>query len=480
MIAALFLTTNFLSPGFADNIALPEIGDPSGNVLSPAAEKQLGQAFMRSIRAYQPVITDPLMSSYIESLGARLVRKSADPGRQFHFFLIHDNQINAFAGPGGYIGVYTGLFLATESESELASVVAHEIAHVTQNHLVRTFDAMQRLSLPMAALAVAALVLGAATDNTDAGLAAATGIQAGMAQQQINFTRYHEEEADRLGIQNLAGADFDPHAMPVFFGRMGKATRLYDDGTLPEFLRTHPVTSNRIADARGRADDYPYRQRPDSLEYHLVRAALRVSSFSSAKDAVTNFRKTLNGKRYRNEEAERYGYALALTANKQYGKAKKQLDILQRNRPEQLAYMIAQAKVLKESGQPDKGLQVLRDGLDLYPGNYALTLHYANALLDQGKAAKALKLLEDQARGRPDDEQIYKLLARAAGESGSRSLGHQYLSDYYYLSGQLEPAIQQLQIAMEDDTADYYQSAQMAARMNQLRGELAELRQRTR
>jgi len=127
-----------------------------------------------------------------------------------------------------------------------------------------------------------------------------------------------------------------------------------------------------------------------------VRAALRVSSFSSAKDAVTNFRKTLNGKRYRNEEAERYGYALALTANKQYGKAKEQLDILQRNRPEQLAYMIAEAKVLNESGQPDKGLQVLRDGLDLYPGNYALTIHYANALLDQGKAAEALKELKEK------------------------------------------------------------------------------------
>jgi len=480
MVAALFLATNGLSPGFADEIALPEIGDPSGNLLSPVAEKRLGQAFMRSIRGSQPIITDPLMSTYIESLGARLVRKSANPGRPFHFFLIHDNQINAFAGPGGYIGVYTGLFLATESESELASVVAHEIAHVTQNHLVRTFDAMQRLSLPMAALAIAAIVLGAATDNTDAGLAAATGIQAGMAQQQINFTRYHEEEADRLGIQNLAGADFDPHAMPTFFGRMGKSTRLYDDGTLPEFLRTHPVTSNRIADARGRAADYPYRQRPDSLEYHLVRAALRVWSFPSTKDAVTNFRKTLNGKRYRNEQAERYGYTLALIANKQYAKAKEQLNILQRNHPEQLAYMIAQADVLGKPGQPDKGLQVLRDGLDLYPGNYALTLHYANTLLDQGKAGEALKLLEAQARGRPNDDQIYKLLARAAGESGSRSLGHQYLSDYYYLSGQLEPAIQQLRIAMEDDTVDYYQSAQLAARMKQLRGELADLRQRTR
>ena len=333
LVTGIFLFTLLMPAGYADRLALPEIGDPSGNLLSPTQERRLGQAFMRSIRASQPVIDDPLMNSYIQRLGEQLVAASDAAGRNFHFFLIDSPQINAFAGPGGYIGIYSGLVTTTESESELASVVAHEIAHVTQNHLIRSFDAAKRMSLPMAALAIAALVLGAATDNAAAGVAAATGIQAGMAQRQINFTRSNEEEADSFGIQALAQADFDPQAMATFFDRMGKATRLYDNGQMPEFLRTHPVTSNRIADARGRAGAYPYRQRPESLDYHLLRARLRGLEFPTPKAAVTFFRGTLDSHRYRNEEAERYGYVLALTANRQHEVAKGQLNELLRQRP---------------------------------------------------------------------------------------------------------------------------------------------------
>ncbi len=468
-----------LPPAGAD-LALPEIGDPSGNLLSPAQERRLGQAFMRQIRASQPVIDDPLMNSYIQRLGQRLVTASDAVGRNFHFFLIRSSQINAFAGPGGYIGIYTGLITTTQSESELASVVAHEIAHVTQNHLLRSFDAAQRMSLPMAALAIAALVLGAATDNAAAGLAAASGIRAGMAQQQINFTRSNEEEADSFGIKALAKAGYDPQAMPTFFERMGRATRLYDNGELPEFLRSHPVTTNRIADARGRASAYPYRQRPDSLDYHLLRARLRSAEFDTPKEAVTFFRNTLASHRYRNEEADRYGYVLALTEARRYREAKKELNKLLRARPTEIAYLVAQADLLARQGKETKGAEVLRDALDLYPGSYPLTIYYSRLLLDLGRAGEALGLLQEQLQGRWSEEaQLYKLLARAAGAAGEKALGHRYLSDYYYQIGALEPAARQLQIALKDEELNYYDRAQLAARLRMIQDELALMRGRS-
>jgi len=481
LILFLFLHSLIVPLGHADNLSLPEFGDPSGNLLSPSGERRLGQAFMRSVRATQPVVSDPLMNAYIQSIGKRLVAGSNSLGRTFYFFLIDSPEVNAFAGPGGYIGVNTGLITTTQSESELASVLGHEIAHVTQNHLFRTFDAMQRMSLPAAALAITALVVGVATQQADAGLAVATGVQAGMAQSQINFTRSHEEEADSIGIETLASAGFDPQAMPVFFERMGKATRLYSSGELPEFLRTHPVTSNRIADARGRASAYPYRQTPDSLEYHLLRAALKSAQFSNPKDAVTYFSESLNSHRYRNEEGQRYGYSLALIANRQFSQAQKQLDILLRARPEQITYIDAQALLLEKSGRRKEAQQFVQDGLELYPGNHALSLRNAALLLDMGSPLQALTILEKQLQGRPDDEQLYKLLARAAGEAGKNTLGYQYMAEYYYLSGDLESAVRQLQIALKDDDAsDYYRSARITAKLRSLQDELSELKRRDR
>ena len=480
LVAFLFLCSSLLPAGHADEIRLPEIGDPSGNLLNPTEEQRLGQAFMRSIRAIQPVITDPLLNAYIQNLGGKLAGNSNQPGRPFHFFLIKDPQINAFAGPGGYIGVYTGLITTTESESELASVVAHEIAHVTQNHLVRRFDAVQRMSLPMTALAAAAMVLGAAAGNAAAGVAAASGLQAAMAQTEINFTRANEEEADNIGIQTLAKTGFDPQAMPTFFERMGLSTRLYDDGKLPEFLRTHPVTSNRIADARGRAGTYPYRQYPDSLEYHLLRTTLKGDQFENPQQAVVFFRGTIKERRFRNEEAERYGYARALIADKQYQAASQQIDLLLRKRPEHIAYIALQALLLKEQGDPEQALQVHTDGLELYPGSYPLTIYCTELLLIQGQADAALKLLESQIRGMPGEARLYKLSARAAGMLGKDNLGHQYLAEYYYLNGALEPAIRQLQIALRDNGISDYRNAQMSARLHELEQEMAEMKQRKR
>ncbi len=456
-------------------ILLPDMGASAGNLMTPAQERRLGQQFMRSVRASTKVVDDPLASEYIQDLGNRLVSHYPSTGKQFTFFLVDDQQINAFAGPGGYIGVNTGLLLSTETESELASVVAHEIAHVTQNHLFRAFDEFSRLAGPAALLMLGAALLGA-TVSGDAAVAAIAGIQAGMAQAQLNFTRANEEEADREGIKILAEADYDPRAMPVFFGRMAQATRLYDSN-LPEFLRTHPVTSNRIADAMGRAEAYPYTQPTPDARYYLLRARLRLDSFKNPADAVVNFRQALKEGRYRDEDAQRYGYVLALTRAGDYPEAQKQLDQLLRKQPASIPYLLAQAQLLRAQGKSAQAIAALKTGLELYPGNYALTMEYASLEQKYGDPDKAYEILSRLRRLRPEDTAILEPLARSAAATGAEGEAYQYQAEWYYLHGQLEAAVRQLEIALKQSDLDYYRNARLAARLQEYRRELAELKQ---
>ena len=222
-LSALLLVAH-LPPALALDTDLPDLGNSAGGLMTPKRERDLGRAFMRSVRRSQKVMDDPLLNDYIQQLGQRLVDASGERGTPFSFFMIDDPQINAFAGPGGYIGVYTGLLQTTETESELAAVLAHEIAHVTQQHLLRAWESTSQMSIPSAAILLAAVVLGAAVGG-DAAAAAAVGGQAALIQQQINFTRANEQEADRVGIDILAESGYEPRAMPSFFDRMGKANQ---------------------------------------------------------------------------------------------------------------------------------------------------------------------------------------------------------------------------------------------------------------
>ena len=475
-LAIIVLWSSLIPDGYPEEIALPEIGDPSGRLLTPAQERRLGEAFMRSIRGRMKVISDPISNSYIQNLGERLLSNSEVAGQAFHFFLVDNPSINAFAGPAGYIGINTGLVTATESESELASVLAHEITHVTQKHLLRRYDQLSQMSLPAQALILAALVLGASSDNPDMGVAAATGIQAGLIQKQINYTRANEEEADRIGIQILAHADFDPNAMPLFFSKLGKSSRLYDSGELPEFLRTHPVTTNRIADAQARAASYPYRQHPDSLGYHLLRTNLRLVQFENADAAVNFFRQTLADGRFRNRTAQRYGYVRSLIWARQYKKAKRELDSLLTNHSERVDFIVLKAELMEKSGDPKESLKILESSLKLYPGNNPLTLNYGRILLDQKLPEMALKLLEEQLRTRSGSTRLFSLLARAAGDSGKQSLGHQYLAEYHYLLGSHKAAARQIRFALDDKSLSYYQRAKLTARLKEIEQEMRALK----
>lgn len=475
LVPRLFLSLLLLLPypTYSLDIALPDMGDPSDNLITPAAEKRLGRAFIRNLKSRQRFVDEPVYEDYIESLGRRIAANSDNPGRHYRFHLIDNRQVNAFAAPDGQIGIYTGLVLTSESESELAAVLAHEVAHVTQKHLMRTFYRAQQMSLPAAAALLAAVLIGV-SGGAQIGGAAITGIQAGMIQDQINYTRHNEEEADRLGMTTLAKSKFDPRAMPAFFGRMAKANQAYSS-RLPELLRTHPVSTNRIGDALGRASKYPYRQYKENLRYHLLRAWLRVKSFSQPSKAVVHFRSTLKQGRYRNKEAHEFGYALALKQKRAYGESRKILARLLAKRPRMAEYRIALADLDASSGKTGQALKTIGTGRKLLPRNKPLALKQAELYQKSKQHKAAAKVLFRLSKRHTKDSRIFAKLSRAEAKSGKRANAHAAMAEHYYIEGQLKAAIQQLETALRQRPITDFQSAKYAARLKGIKQEYVEL-----
>lgn len=437
--------------------------------MSSAEERSLGKEFMKNVRKSLSVIDDPLINDYLESLGNQLVTASGTGAGRYDFFFVDDPTINAFAGPDGYVGVFSGLVLATESESELAAVLSHEIAHETQRHLMRAIEDQKQLSVPAVAALIAAAVLGAKVDS-DLGMAALAGVSAATVQHQINFTRENEKEADRIGISTLATAGFDPYAMPGFFERLARASRT-SESDAPEFLRTHPVTTSRTADALGRAGDYGHKQRPDNLRFHLTRARLREHSFNNAQKAIDHFRSQLAAKRYRNETATRYGYALALARGNQLGAAKAVTDELLAKHPNQVEFIILEARTDAQRGAKDRAVKTLQTAVGLRPSNVPLRMAYADVLMESGHPARALKTLEDIERRSSGNALIYEKMSNAALKSGEKAATYRYRAEKLYAEGDLEPAIQQLEIALRQPGLGYHDASRIQVRLDAFKQE---------
>lgn len=473
ILVCVWLSQSLAAPALATDLSLPDVGSSAGVHLSPTQERRLGQAFMRSIRGSKKLENDPVLTDYIQSLGHKLARHDKSAG-SYNFFLVREPSINAFAGPGGNIGINTGLILESETESELAAVLAHEIAHVSQRHIARMVEAANNLSLPAAGVLLAALLLGAAGAG-NAAMAAAVGGQAALLQEQINFTRGNEQEADRIGMQILADANYDPRAMPVFFQKLGRANRT-SASMLPEFLRTHPVTTSRISDTLSRAERYPYRQHPEDIRYHLTRAALKAAGFTNSRAAVEYFESTLRDGRYRNASAERYGYALALHRAGRLEAARREIDSLLASNPRQMEYIVASARLFLEQGRSERALDVLSNGLSSHPGNYPLSLISAQTMLGLGKSGQASSLLRQLLRSHPDDPEVHRLLARAAADTGHQGESHEHLAEYHYAIGELEAAERQLEIATRAPDLDFYGRSRVEARLKEVAAEVKELR----
>lgn len=429
-IAALVFTAG----AGADDINLPDIGSPADAILSKSTEAQIGRAIMRDIRQSGVLVEDPQINEYINEIGHKVAARTNDGEYEFTFFVVNDDRINAFALPGGYIGVHTGLIDSTRSESELAGVLAHEVAHVTQRHIARAIHANSRQSLLTTALMLGTLVLGAAGgggDAVQAGLAIAQGT---AAQQQINFTRSNEYEADRIGITALADAGFDPHGMASFFEVISRQNTTAPDARIPEFLRTHPVSSSRIAEAQNRARAYDRVNVEDSVNYGLARARLLVAGFDTPEQALAYFEREPYASQ---SDAERYGRAVAYQRAGRDLEANRIFAELANKDKRVIAYHIGLATTQLAVEQYNQGLATFDTAVELFPRNVPVVIHYGEELIRLGKAKQAHALLLDLMNNVPPTPEQVRLIARAANEAGDIAESLYYMAEYRLMTGDL-------------------------------------------
>ena len=470
---------------------LPELGDISQATLTPYQERQLGLQIMRQIRGDPSYLDDPEIASYLSNLGHKLIANSdeASIDQTFEFFAVQDSSINAFALPGGFMGFNSGLIIAAQSESELAAVMSHEIAHVTQKHLARMI-AEQKYDWvkSIASLAVAIL---AARSSAQASQAILVASQASIIQSKLDFTRKHEKEADRIGLNILLDAGFDPQGMPTFFERLQKAGRFHETGA-PSYLRTHPLTFERIADIQNRTREMPYRQVPDSIDFLLVRAKLRALQGKSY-DAVAQFKTRLEEKRYGNEAVERYGYIQALLRDKKAHQANTELNRLYQllqtdpsasvlsnhvlGKPIRVEYkqIIAgammetlAADVLVANGKTAEAMNTYQRALKVYPQHRALSHGYARTLNKNKKPQVALEFINNQLQFIQNDAQLFGLQAQCYELLGDKMLEHRAQAEVYFHKGHYGAAIDQLKTALQNDNGNFYQLSSIEARLKQL------------
>lgn len=450
----------------ADDIKLPDMGSPADAILSANEEARFGRAIMRDIMNSGDVVDDPLVTEYINEIGNRVAAQTNDGDNDFNFFVVNDHRINAFALPGGFIGVHTGLLEATRNEDELAGVLAHEIAHVTQRHIARAIHANSRQSLLSTAIMLGAMIAGAAGGSSDVMQAGMAVAQGSAAQAQINFTRANEHEADRVGISALADAGFDPYGMASFFDVLSRQNTRAPDERAPEFLMTHPVTTSRIAEARDRAREYEPVRSVDSVSYGIARVRVIVNRFETPKEAVDYF----EDRPYQNQnDNERYGRMLAYMRDGSYSKALDIAEGLADRNPEVIAYRIALGDAQINLGREVDGLKTYENALKLFPRNVPLVVAYAERLLDLKQPQKAHTILLDLLNNVPPTPNQVRLIARAASEANEQAESLYYLSEYRFMIGDLIGGINYLQQALRVPELQEIQRIRFEARIDFIR-----------
>ena len=446
---------------------LPELGDRSAVVISGAEEEKLGREFMRNAREKLKFLDDPELISYLRNIGHSLAVHSEMPQQAFHFYIVQDPSLNAFAVPGGHVTVHTGLITSAHSESELAAVIAHEIAHVTQRHLPRMFAKLKQQNLPALAGLIAAILLGG-----QAGQAALVATNAKLLENQLSYSRDFEREADAIGIRTLAATGYEPRAMPGFFERLQQWGRIHDFGA-PEFLRTHPLTSDRIADSEARADAYPRVKNRDQSEFFHIRAKIRALYSLELAEADKEFAANLASKQYEDENAERYGYILALTAAGKYAEAREQADFLLSKYPNNVRYLVARAEVEVHAERYQDAVEWYRRARKLAPSSSTLDIYQANALIKAGFFGEARDLLRQATRREPNQRLLFFMLSQAEEKTGNLLAAYQALAEYYYLQGALAPALRYLEQARKHAGDSFYAQASIDARIQAVRAEIA-------
>lgn len=461
LVLAFSLLTSI--PATADRIELPDLGDPAESALSLVKEREIGQEIMLQIRKSQSLVDDLIIQEYIDSIGHQLLSQADSPLHDFTFFVIGEQTINAFALPGGYIGVNAGLITTTDDESELAAVIAHEISHVTQRHIARAFFHNEKMQAPLIAAMIAGILMGG-----EAARAAITAANAGAVQSQINFTRKNEYEADRVGIDLLGRSGFDTYSMATLFEKMHRQSRLYG-GAPPEFLSTHPVHASRIAEARGRAGSYPAGTRTNSDIYRVTRARLKVLLDGNPTKVANDLERLLKEKRSPDPQADRYALVLALKEAGKLQEAVTQSDILLRTGVFGLYAGLQRAEIELRSGKDENALGRMESLLAENPDNHVLTLEYARMLIESGQPLKAQNLLEDYLVFRQGDPRLYELLSHASKAAGNPVQSHAYMANYHEINGDISSAISHLEAALRKKIDSYHMEASIRARLKALR-----------
>ncbi|MEO9079573.1 MAG: M48 family metalloprotease [Rhodanobacter sp.] len=515
LLTALITACLAFSVSARDDVRLPDLGSSANALISPQEAQNYGASMLRQMRALDMVVDDPLLDDYISDLGHRLGASSDKPKEHLAFFIVKDPEINAFAAPGGYIAVNSGLITITRNESELAGVIAHEIGHITQNHLQRAFEDSKKDAPLMALVLLGAIAAGASSHSGDAPMAVLAGGQGLLAQKSINFTRKDEIEADRVGIQTLARAGFDPNAMANFFQRMQDVLSAGAGGRdVPALLQTHPVTTMRISDAKARAGaliaerkqrlsstDMSQQQWQSSMVpiafvknpaslisqptssnsdlFALMRERVRVLAGDATRMA-TYYSAGLHDRRDFDTASNHYGYALALTRSGRGAQAIGQLQPLLKATPDSLVLKLALADAQTQAGQRAGALDIYRAINTQSPRNRAVALAYAQALTAGGDktqaslAATLLRPLLDDA----SEPEIYSAYARASEKAGDSERAGEAFADASYYSGRPFDAMEQLKRLLKRDDLDYYARARIQARITELTPLVLELHKR--
>jgi predicted Zn-dependent protease len=474
-LIAVALTAIMAGPALADIEDLPDIGSPSDAILSRKIEAQIGRQVYYSLLQTGTVITDPETQEYIQDIGMRLVGHAGNDGQRFRFFMVDSPVINAFALPGGYVGIHTGLLLATETESELAGVLAHEISHVTQRHISRAVFANQRASTLSMAAMLGAILVGVATGVDPGLIQGAVGAAQGLSiEQQISFTRSNEKEADRVGLDLLADAGFNPDGMPNFFETMGRSSATLSENKAPEFLLTHPVSSDRMAETRARARAYPEVEVIDSGGYSIARARVKLLTSSRPEVALSYFRdESTKPEKVGSLEIE-YGIALAQLELGQYEDAAKRINQLLESNEEIIPLHSGMGIAQANLGRKTAAIATFEDAMALFPRNVALTVRYAELLMRYGEAEKAHDILLDLLNQVPPTMEQVRLIALAANAAGDTADAHYYMGEYHAMSGNLRLAMDQLRLALATPELDSVQQARFRARLDQFQEYLPE------
>lgn len=463
----LFLT---LSQAGAD-LNLPDLGGGAAGALSVEDEQEIGDDVILEIRRRLDLEEDPEVVRYVNQLGHRLVASSPTPQRAFEFFVVDAQQINAFAFPGGYVGINSGLLLETETESELASVLAHEIAHVSQRHIARQYEQANRMQLPVLAGVLAAILLG--TQDPQAGQAAAAATTGAAVQSQLSYSRTHEREADRIGMDILTDAGFDPRGMPRFFERMQRGSRLHSKP--PEFLSTHPVNAERIADSQARAERI-HSDEPDTpaLEYHFIRTKLLVRHRDDPAPLRERFVEDLETAD--DEVAEwvaRYGIARALLRENRADEAAEAAAPLIEELRDETAVAVLAADIAHAQGREDDAVAHLAEMVELYPGDPHLATLQAEFLLAADRPDAAAETARKQLR-KINSPELQRILAEAEAARGRNAEMHLAMAEHYRLNGQLSAAVDQLERAKRIENLDFYLSNRIEARLDALKAQRQE------